>query len=457
MRILSLGYGLPDSQIDNHNWANAPAFFDYDAMVVDPAQAVSGLITELTQTGETYVTYTDEPVLDGPTTDSSVGLADLLRQRRGETERMLAKGGLIICFTYPDVPHPKVTGFTGCHRYYWLPAPLDCDYGPDFVRPATGKHVSSTDYENPFADFLDLMRDNVLYRAFLTEGAAGFGESLRVIGRSPGGAAIATELSVGGGRVVFLPALPPNLSHSERSKAAGKLVSAVRNALLLEADDEPPEWLAHHLLPELTEAKERADTAETRLDEIELEMTEARNAYRGIDRYRRLLWQEGKFGLDLPVRDVLGMLGFKNMAKVDDPPSFNFDGESVFVEIEGSSGSIGMNPHYRLRQRLEQRIAETGKRTRGLIVVNGQRELNPSERSEAIDDSLRVAAESMRYCIVDSTHLFDALRDHMEGKGDTKGFCRELLATEGVFKPMAPAENPSSEETNEPGEETNDS
>ncbi len=450
MRLLSLGYGLPDSQIDNHNWANAPAFFDYDAVIVDPARAVSNFITELTQSGETYVTFSDEPVLDGPTTDAAVGLADLLRQRRGETERMLAKGGLIICFAYPDVPHPKVSGFTGCHRYYWLPAPLDSDYGPAYLQPATGKHVSGSDYENPYADFLELVRDNVSYRAFLTEGAAGFGQSLRVLGRSPGGAPIAAEIAVGGGHVVFLPALPPNLSHSERGKAAARLVSAVRNALLLDADDEPPEWLDNHLLPDLTEAKERADSAETRLEELELEMTEARNAFVGIDRYRRLLWQEGKFGLDLPVRDVLTKLGFRDLSTVDEPPSFNFDGEALFVEIEGSSGSIGMNPHYRLRQRLEQRIADSGRRVRGMIVVNGQRELDPAERTQPIDDSLRVAAESMRYCIVDSAQLFDALRDQMEGKGDTKAFCRRLMETEGVFRPQPP------EEAGESEEETND-
>ena len=456
MRVLSLGYGLPDSQVDNHNWANAPAFFDYDAVVVEPSQAVSALITGLTQTGDEFVTYTDEPVLDGPTTDSAVGLADLLRQRRGEIERLLARGGLVICFTHPDVVHPRVSGFTGCHRYYWLPAPLDRDYGPKYLQPATGKHVAATDYENPFADFLDLMRDKVLYRAVVAEGAAGLGESARVIGRSPGGAPIAAELEVGGGRVVFLPALPPALSHADRTKAAASLVRAVRNSLLLDADGDPPDWVEDHLLPDLAEAKERADSAEARLEEIELELTEARNTYRGIDRYRRLLWQEGKFGLDLPVRDILTKLGFANIAKVDDPPSFNFQGEPIFVEIEGSSGSVGMNPHYRLRQRLEQRIADSGKRTRGLIVVNGQRELDPSERSQPIEESLRVAAESMRYGIVDSVQLFNAFRDQMEGKGDAKAFCRQLVETEGVFKQNPPEDAPIEKEASMAEEETHD-
>ena len=33
MRILALGQPLPDPLIDNYNWASAPSFFDYDAII----------------------------------------------------------------------------------------------------------------------------------------------------------------------------------------------------------------------------------------------------------------------------------------------------------------------------------------------------------------------------------------------------------------------------------------
>ena len=85
-----------------------------------------------------------------------------------------------------------------------------------------------------------------------------------------------------------------------------------------------------------------------------------------------------------------------------------------------------------------------------MIVVNGQRELDLAERTQPIENSLRVAAESMRYCIVDSAQLFHAMRDQMEGKGDAKAFCRRLIETEGVFQPQ-PGEAPGESE-----EETND-
>jgi len=190
MRILSLACPLPDATVDNYDWASAPSFFDYDAIVVDPADAVSKFIESvLTGKGDAPLTYDDEGILDGPTTAEAIGLADMLRRRREETERLLARGGLVVCYAQPDVEHRGVTGFNGAHRMYWLPAPNGKDYGPQYVKPALGMHVETADFEHPFANYLEGVRNNVHYRALFTEGASGFGG--HVLGRSPGGAAIA--------------------------------------------------------------------------------------------------------------------------------------------------------------------------------------------------------------------------------------------------------------------------
>lgn len=438
MRILSLGCGLPDPSVDNYNWASALSFFDYDAVVVDPAEAVSKLVGEVTAGGGDYATYDDVPIVAGPTTADAVGLADLLRRRREETERFLAKGGLLVCFAYPDVPHPDVPGFTGCHRYYWLPAPAGKDYGPGYVKPAGGRQVRAADFEHAFAGFLEDSQDRLLYRAVFAEGAAGFGRGARVIGRSAGGAAVAVELAVAGGRVVFLPALAPRLIASEVASVARSLVAAIRNALLLEAEAEPPAWLDTYLLPGVREAERKVEELEAKLEELEGQLAEARNEYRAIDRYRRLLWQEGKYGFDLPVRDALAYLGFTSIAPVDEPATFMFAGERVLVETEAGAGAIGMEPHYRLRQRLERQIAASGSRARGIIVVNGFREVAPQDRPPQVEQALRVAAESMRYCVVEAAALFEAVRAKMEGRGDAEAFCRRLLETEGVFTPEPP-------------------
>jgi hypothetical protein len=429
VRILTLGCALPDAQIDNYDWASAPSFFDYDAIVVEPNE-LSKLISDAVKgAGETPLTYDDEAVIDGPTTADTVGLADLLRRRRDETERLLARGGLVVVFAYPDVAHSAVAGFTGAHRYYWLPAPEGKDYGAANLKPAGGTQVKPLDYQHPFADYLETLSNNIQYRALFTEPGLGG----NVIGRSPGGAAVAVELEAGGGRIVFLPALPPRIGPGERANVAGLMVTAVRNALLLGAEESAPYWVQDVSVPGITEAREKAEAASSALEAAEIEADEARNAYRALDRYRRILWQEGKYGFDLPVRDALGLLGLATYAGVDEPASFYYDGGYVYLETESSTTAVGMDPHYRLRQRLEQRIAQASDRPRGVIVVNGFRQQAPESREQQYTDALRVAAESMRYCVVTAQQVFEAVRDHLEGKGDDAAFVKQLIETEGIF------------------------
>jgi hypothetical protein len=433
MRILSLGQALPDSTIDNYNWATALSFFDYDAVVVDPAVAVSEMVEGVTRDGLSYTSYDEEPIQNGPTTAEAIGLADLLYRRRDEVERLLARGGLVVCFAYPDVVHPRVAGFTGCHRYYWLPAPPGLTYGAELLKPAGGTHVVPTDFEHPFAEFFERHRAAVNYRAIFVEGAKGIGAVGRVIARSSGGAALAVEFQVGGGRVVFLPALSTRTGSGDRSRAASAIAIGVRNTLLLNAEGPAPDWISSQSLPGLAEAEARLAKAEQQVEKAESEIDEARNEFRSVDRYRRIVWQEGKYGLDLPVRDTLVLLGFANYTQPDEPGVISLEGNSIFLETEGSPEAVGMAPHYRLRERLEQSIAE-GARRLGLIVINGYREMAPEARPQQYEDSLRVAAESMRYCVVESTKLLAAANLALRGDKDAvKAFRERLVATEGVF------------------------
>jgi hypothetical protein len=63
---------------------------------------------------------------------------------------------------------------------------------------------------------------------------------------------------------------------------------------------------------------------------------------------------------------------------------------------------------------------------------------------------LRVAAESLRYTIVQASDLFAALREKLEGKSDGKAFCRLMMETEGVLsmpEPVGAAAASEDEET----------
>jgi hypothetical protein len=92
-----------------------------------------------------------------------------------------------------------------------------------------------------------------------------------------------------------------------------------------------------------------------------------------------------------------------------------------------------MDGHHRLRRRLEGSIA-AGRRKRGLLIINGHRAQEPSQRPPQYDEPLRVAAESMRYCVATTTQLFHAARAALSGDVATIAAFRErLLTTEGVL------------------------
>ena len=84
MRVLVIGFPLPDPQIDNYNFLSAPSFFDYDALVVDTS-SVSRAIEEVVDQSQDRRTFVDEPVVNGPT--SPVAVCRIALEIRGRASR----------------------------------------------------------------------------------------------------------------------------------------------------------------------------------------------------------------------------------------------------------------------------------------------------------------------------------------------------------------------------------
>ncbi len=438
MRILSLGCPLPGPSVDNHTFANAHAFFDYDALVVDP-HALSRLIEEVVDASGEHATRSGERVVNAPTAPDAVGLADLLRDRQEETARLLARDGLVVCFAYPNVVHHRVAGFSGCDRYFWLPAPPGLQYREPYLRRGAGPEIIPTEHDHPFGPLLDQFRGRLAYQAYFADDTAGFSQSARVFGRSAGGAAVAVELSLAQGRAVFLPppARPP--AGDARYAYANALQDAIRHALGLSATSSPPPWLRGYELPGLSERLAARDDTRRQLAEAREALAASEDAAEEMDRYRRLLWQQGKYGLEEPVRAALALLGFRvTPTGLDTPARIQIEAEGgrsqAFLEVDASDEAVGMDGHYRLRRRLEEAIAQ-GKPKRGLLVINGHRTQPPAERPAQYQDALRIAAESMRYCVATTEQLFHAVRAVLQGDEATaRAFRERLLTTEGVLR-----------------------
>ena len=426
-RILSLGFPLPGPLVDNYNFINAPSFFDYDALVVDPA-AFGRLVDGVVAGTMDAWTFADAPVKNDAAADDAVRLGAILERRRQETATLLENGGLIVCFLHPEAALRGVDGAGDVGLYCWLPPAA---LGVACVRPAAGTQADVVDYQHPLAAFVHRQLAGVSYRAFLdVDHWPGFAASGGgVFARSKGGAPIGVELPIDSpGRLVLLPAIKPP-SGDERYAMSNDLQSGIRRALGAEAPGREPAWAAAFSLTGLGERATALDEARRARDAAQAALDGAQQAHDELARFRRLLWQEGSSGLDETVLDALRIIGVDVYAQDQNAMELRVDGRTALLEIEASEQAIDLAPHFRLRQRIERAIESRADLPRGILIVNGRRLSPPAERNDEVTGPLRLAAETMRYCIAPTSTLFAAVAAHLSGDAAAVAAYRTSLIT----------------------------
>ena len=438
MRLLLVGFPLPNPAFDNYTFLQAPSFYDYDAVVIEPAQ-VSKVIEDVLTRSEDHQTYAGEPVLNEPAGPFVVGLADHLQRRRDETERLLAAGKLLIVFARPNVPHSHVLGLPGYDRYAWLPAPAGVIYRPPQLIPADGRGVTLEDAAHPFAGLVDRFQNWFTYRAAFSERMPDFPTYGRVLMRSRGGVPVGVELKVGPGRILFLPALEDVPSGDMRFELANVLHDAVKRTLVGEGDEDAPAWAARFMMPGLEEGEAEIARAEAAAREAAERLAEAKARATDLGRFRRLLWMTSSAGLDPAVRAAFREIGFS--VEYDDtrPISMQRDGDWAFVEVEGADEAVVEWPYLRLQRRLEKDLLATTQVKKGIVVINGYARRAPEKRPEQASAALRIACENYRYALITGAQLFDLVRSAKEDPSEEnlRALRATIMSAEGAL-PGAP-------------------
>jgi len=432
MRVLSIGYALPNVDIDNYNVLTAPSYFDYEALVIDPA-SITKVVGQVLDEGQLYEAHDGRPVVNAQSTASAVSIADQVRRRTGETQRLLEAGGTVIVMGRPNATVSGVVGFEGCDRYSWLPAPAGLSWGPPFLRAAEGRTLRIADEQHPLAPVLRNFRSEVAYRAVFDDRQAAVREFGRVFAMGGGRAATGMEFPVLSGRAIFIPALSETIGGIRSSIAEG-LVNAAQRLVGAETGETPPGWVRGVALPgleqieaEMEEAESAANAARARLDAV-------RERHDELASHRRLLWSEGP-ALANATAEALRLFGFTVTTAPREPMLIEDEGRQAMVETEGSKDQVVEWPYVRLQRRLEEKLLKTGERPAGIVVVNGRRSEAPEARKEQYTEALRIACENYRYCLVTGETLFALVQRALGGADNAAltGIRRRLLSTHGLL------------------------
>ena len=403
MRIMTIGYSLPNPIVDNHTVLNAPSITDYDAALIDP-ESFTTSVQQLLEGERPFIAQDGRPVVNGATTATQVSAADQLLRRGEEAERLLDQGGTIFVIGRPNAALPGVVGFEGFDRYSWLPAPTGGGWNPPHLRAAEGKTVRIADDRHPLSAALREYRRHITYRAVLHPNVATADRKGHVIAMGGSNLPIAAEFPVLAGRVVVTPVFA-NVTGQTRVKMTQAIVDAMTEVAAGVTAEDPPSWTRSQALPGSEQIEAQLEEAEQAESAAAARAAAVRERLDTLTAHRRLLWATGP-AFAAAVREALALLGLGATTPVSEPLAVSEGGNTALVEIESDREAVAEWPYVRLQRRLERRLLDEGEQLRGIIVANGKRTMSPTARRVEFTDALRIACENYGYALITGETLF---------------------------------------------------
>ncbi len=431
MRILTIGYALPNPLVDNHTVLNAPSITDYDAAFIDP-DSITRSVLDLLEGKREFTANDGRPVINGATTAAAVSAADQLHRRAEEAERFLDQGGVLFVVGRPNATVAGVVGFEGCDRYSWLPAPAGAAWRAPHIRGAEGKTIRIGDDQHPLSAVIREYRRHLSYRAVLHPELVSAQQHARVIALGGANLPIAAELPVLAGRVVMTPVFA-NVTGPTRARLAQAMVEAIAEVVAGETAETPPAWTRSLPLPGSEQIEAELEAAEAAEAEASARTGAVREHLDRLIAHRRLLWASGP-AFAAAVREGLALLGLPPSTPPGEPLALEGEGTAL-VEVESSREAVAEWPYIRLQRRLERHLLDEGEQLKGIIVVNGKRHISATSRRQQFSDALRIACENYGYALITGETLF-ALVQRALGEGEGVPFeaaGRRLLHASGLI------------------------
>jgi len=195
-----------------------------------------------------------------------------------------------------------------------------------------------------------------------------------------------------------------------------------------------PEWIKEVKIAGQADLENEIAGKDSQIEQLEKLKSESLEAIKKLNKFKKLLYLQGK-PLEKIVEESFSLIGVKlkelDVDNIEDRV-FEYDNFTIPFEIRGKdTKNLNEADLAQLIKRIADR--EKGKiyKTRGVFVINHQRNLKPSERGEVCNSNIVKQAEFFNICIISTIEIFNLINRTLNGK--KIDIIEKLLNTSGLF------------------------
>ena len=235
-------------------------------------------------------------------------------------------------------------------------------------------------------------------------------EVARPIAKNKVGEVVALELSFGEGKFIFLP---PPLRSVDEDKISGILIDCIRKSLHWTKPLIKPDWINKYELPGESEVEKEFEELQGKSTILEKKKQSIEARRERLEMLKGMLYEQGKYGLEPPVREAFRILGFK----VLEPEEYEEDYDlyikepnlTIIGEIEGSNKQMDVQKYRQLLDYVSGKVEE-GENIKGILIGNGFINVEPDKRNEQFTEKAILGCRKQKFCRITTYELFKAIR-----------------------------------------------
>lgn len=451
LKILSVDFHLTGNSVTNASFYDVLSFSDYDVVVIDPIS--------ISDAWKNVEPTSDGSLLVYSKVDQgfSKRLVKTMEQRAEETKLLLEKtGGIVICFLRQKgtvLKYESDRYIYSIHRYSWLPL-REYRYWKEIAGPQkrmqtshifssgyfdpvprSGQEIGEINKPHPFSQYLMTLKKEILFEAVINDG--GLLGAAKSIAKSKVGEVVALELSFGQGKFIFLPS---PLKSTDKEKVSGILIDCIRKSFHWTKPLIKPDWINKYELPGESEVEKEFEELQGKITILEKKKHSIEARRERLEILKGMLYEQGKYGLEPPVREAFRILGFK----VLDPEEYEEDYDlyikepnlTIIGEIEGSYKQVDVWKYRQLLDYVSSKVEE-GENIEGILIGNGFINVDPDKRTEQFTEKAILGCRKQKFCRITTYELFKAvlaILSESHNKKLKKSVKQKVLKCDDEFK-----------------------